>query len=73
MALVVHAESAEECQCKFAERFGEDFVVDCEVAPGVVRNPVTCVLWSPQALDFLEDSALKGTLEAESRLHFNFA
>lgn len=74
MACIAYARTADEMKAHFAKTFDAYFAIACEVQPGVVRNQVTEVLWSPDALRLIETAATRGAaVDAYSWLHRNFS
>lgn len=74
MACIAYARTADEMRGRFAKIFGEYYARGCELSPGVVRNHITQVLWSSEALQLIEQAAQRGgAVTAHSWLHRNFS
>ena len=73
MAYVGYAKDEACARQQFAEAFDEYFARGCEIERGDVRNELTRLLWSEQALDMFEDCDQRGAIEAKAYVHFNFA
>lgn len=72
MACIAFAKSKDEILLHFGKKFHPWYATGCEVGEGVVRNPVTTLLWSGALLDHLELAADQGAwVEAHSWMHFN--
>lgn len=73
MACFVNADTEFEAISKFEQKFGEYFAQGCMTHEGVLRNPVTKVLFSKAAMDGLEAAAAKGKVEAFASLYTEFS
>lgn len=73
MAYIGYAQDEARARQQFAEAFDEYFARGCEIKRGVVRNELTRLLWSEQALDTFQDCEARGALEAKAYVHFNFS
>lgn len=58
----------------FIEKFDDFFGSGCEVAPGLIQNEVTKLLWSEALLVEIANCEKRGGwVEAHSRMHYNFS
>lgn len=73
MARVGYAQSAHDARQQFAEAFDDFWAQGCTVEQGVVRNDVTRLLWSEEALTLFQKVDSRGAIEAASKLHFNLS
>jgi len=74
MACIAYADSEEKMRAHFTEKFGDWFAKGCEIQKGVARSAATRLLWSEDALVAMEDcEKRRGSIDANSWLHFNFA
>ena len=72
MARVCRATTEQQCKEEFAAAF-DPYARVCEVQAGIARNAVTELLWSANALNFMEKSADAGLIVAQSSLYMNFS
>ena len=71
MAYVGHAENRTEAKAAFVDVFGEFFGrFSCSVE-GTVRDPVTELLFSEEALQLMERMAGHATVRAHAMIHVN--
>jgi hypothetical protein len=74
MACIMWAASEEEARSHFAKTFDPWYAKGCDALPGVVRNEITVLLWSAQALDLVESVAGRGAaVNLHAWLHFNLS
>ena len=73
MAWIDHAEDAAEAKLGLINVFGKFHGAFGESAEGVVRNRVTRLLFSEEALAMLERLEGRATVRAQAMLHFNFS
>jgi hypothetical protein len=73
MATICYGPSPEQAKEHFGRVFDPYYAVACEVDRGVVRNAVTQLLWSEEALVLIESCNARGVIEAYSSVHFNLA
>ena len=73
MARVCRAATEQQCKEEFAAAFDPFYARVCEVQAGIARNAVTELLWSTNALNFMEKSADAGLIVAQSSLYMNFS
>ena len=73
-ACICYASSEKQMRELISLNYGSWFSENCEVAQGIVSNEVTQYLWSETALtNFERVGALRGKLEAYSKVHVNFS
>lgn len=74
MACITYANCGDQIRARFAERFDPWYARGCEVQRGVVRNELTRLLWSGEALDMIERLAARGAvIDVHSWLAWNFS
>ena len=72
MACIVQAEDEFAAIEAFQGKFGEYFAHGCQAQEGLLRNPVTKLLFSKAALDALEEASAKGKVEAFASAYTEF-
>ena len=73
IAWIGHAENAAEATLGLIDVFGAFHGAFGVSVEGVVRNPVTRLLFSKEALRTLESLEGRATVRAHAMLHFNLA
>lgn len=73
MARVGGARGEQQCREQFAAAFDPFYTLGCQAQPGLVRNHVTELLWSPKLLDFLPNCKNPAAVVAEAQRYLNFS
>ncbi len=73
LGLICSALSPQDARQRFGEVFGPFYVPGCDVEKPVVRNEITQFLWSGASLTALEELDPRASVEATSRIHFNWS
>lgn len=74
MACITWAASKEEAIRHFGKTFDPWYEKGCDAQAGVVRNEITLLLWSANALDLIDSVAGRGAMvNLNAWLHFNFS
>jgi hypothetical protein len=73
MAHIGSASDEDGARQQFGKVFDDFYARDCNVEKGVVRNDITRLLWSEEALSLFEKVNGRGAIEASSKFHFNLS
>jgi hypothetical protein len=73
LACIVQAGDADEALSLFQELFSGRFFFCAQAEPGVVRNEVTDILFTPQALELCGQLRDAGKVVLHASLHFNLS
>lgn len=73
MAWIGHAENAAEAKAELIKVFNSFHGAFSVSVEGVVRNEVTALLFSEEALRMVEKMEGRATVRLHAALHFNFA
>lgn len=74
MACIAYAKDEKEIQAHFGKTFDPWYAKGCDTQRGVIRNELTCLLWSEAILCSIEEIARRGGwVDAHSWMHFNYS
>lgn len=71
MALIAYADTAEQAREGFARHFSGYYAEAARVSEGMVRNPVTELLFSPQALETVQNLSGEAAITLMGYFQFN--